>query len=161
MIKLNRPNVDAPIETTMTLAGVEFPITLIPLDQKYYLKRMSGFRKRKNAYNPVSKTMDLQTYFDDDDPEYQRVVEDILTEHIVNFKGISLDGTTELDGTIKENKVILINVRVQDFEVLEWEDDATKEKGKFKQPRDRYFSGLILDKLFELAKIRAEVSGKN
>ena len=161
MIKLNRPQTDVAIETMMTLAETEFPIELVPIDQKEYVRKMGQFRRRKNAYNPVTKTMDLQTYFDDDNPEYQKSVEDLLVDHIKNFKGVSLDGITELDGTLRENKLLLMNVRVEDYEVIEFEDKATKDKAEFKQKRDRYFSGLILDKLFELSKIRAETSTKN
>jgi hypothetical protein len=145
----------------MTLAGQEFEIELLPLDQRDFRKAMSPFSKRKNAYNPVTKTMDLQSYFDDDDPEYQKAIDDLMDKHIKNFWGISVDGETQLDGTVRENKLLLGSIRVEDKEVIEFEDQATKEKGVFKQKRERFFSALILDKLFDLAKVRAESASKN
>jgi hypothetical protein len=161
MIKLSKRQTEIPIEDTMRLADTEFPIELLPLDQKEFLKMMSPFRRRKNAFNPVTKQMDLQTYFDDDNPKYQQAIDDLMDKHIRNFKGISLDGETELDGTNRENKLLLCSVKVEDIEEIPMEDPETKEKAVIHQKRERFFSALILDKLFELAKVRAEVATKN
>jgi hypothetical protein len=161
MIKINKPDTSKAVDDVMTLNGTEFPITLLPLEQKDFFKKFNAFRRRKNAYNPVTKLMDLQTYFDDEDPKYISTVEDLLDAHVLNFHGISIDGETELDGTKRENKILLGSIRVEDNEDIPLEDPQTKEKVIITQKRERPFSALIFDKCMELAKVTAKAEIKN
>jgi hypothetical protein len=161
MIKITQPNALKPIETTMKIGETEFQIELLPLPRKNFWKAMSEFRKRKNAFNPVTKIMDLQTYFDEDNPKYQDAIDNMIDKHVINFKGISVDGETEIDGTLKENKLLLASLTIEDIEEIPVEDPETHEKAVITQKRERLFRTLIIDKLLDLAKTKVETEVKN
>lgn len=160
MIRLKQNDPDVPVDTTMTLAGEEFPITLLPLPLKDQAAPFNRFRKRKNVPNPISGKMELVEYFDDKDPDFQKAAEDLLDRHVKTFSGIAgPDG--ELDGSQRANKVLLGSVKVDDFEEIRVIDPETKEEAVIPRPRTRYFRALIFDKCNELAETIAEAETKN
>jgi hypothetical protein len=160
MITLKQNDPGVPIETTMTLAGEEFPITLLPLPLKDQAAAFNKFRKRKNVPNPMSGKMELVDYFDDKDPDFQKAAEDLLDKHVVTFSKIAgPDG--ELDGSQRASKILLGSVRVDDFENIRVIDPETKEEAVIPRPRTRYFRSMIFDKCNELAETIAEAERKN
>jgi hypothetical protein len=165
MIVLKKKDPGASVETTMTIAGTEFSITLLPLPLKDHMDAFAPFRKRKNVPNPISGRMEFMEYFDDKDDKYLKVAEDLLDKHVVNFKGVAIPGAdgqpVELDGTKRENKILLGSVKVEDFEEIRVIDPETKEEAVIPRPRMRYFRALIFDKCNELADTIAEAVEKN
>ncbi len=65
-----------------------------------------------------------------------------------------------LDGTVRENKLLLGSVKVEDVEDIEILDEAGG-KSYIKQKRIRFFRSLIFDKAMELAAVTAESEIKN
>jgi hypothetical protein len=161
MITLKKNDPGKPIETTMTLAGEGFPITLLPMLLRDQVVAFAQFRKRKNVPNPVSGKMEMMDYFDDKDEGYLKVADDLLEKHVIDFHGIGLNPGEELDGTLRENKLLLGSVKVEDVEEVKILDPDTKEVAIILRPRMRYFRNLIFDKCSELAETIAETETKN
>jgi len=161
MIRIGRREAGKVVSTAMELAGQEFEIDLIPYEEKKQSEVLAKFRKTKNLVNPVSKRLEVITYFDDKDNSYQDVANELLDQLVRDFRGIGgLDGKA-LDGTKKENKVLLGSVQVKDVELIEIEDPDTKEKAIVKKPRTRIFRDMIFEKASELASTIAEAEEKN
>jgi len=160
MINIKKHQPGTPIVTEMELAGTTFEIELVPQTDKENWEVFKPFRKRKNIYNPVTKNMETQTYLDDADPEFAKIADDRLDKVVRNFRGIAVDDV-ELDGTRRENKLLLGSVQVEDTEDIEIEDAATGERAVIKQKRVRSFRQLIFEKAAQLGKATAEAATKN
>jgi hypothetical protein len=149
------------VETTMELAGETFDITLLPLAIQDYAAAFAPFRRRRNVPNPVSGKMELVEYFDDTDQKAEKVAHELLDKVVIDFKGIAGPDGKELDGKVRENKILLGNVKVKDQEEVKVFEPETKEEAVILRPRTRYFRNLIFDKCQELAETIAEVAEKN
>jgi hypothetical protein len=161
MLILRSNDPEKPVETTMDLAGETFDITLLPLPLKDQIAVFAPFRKRRNVPNPVTGKMELVEYFDDKDDKADEIMNELLCKHLITFSGIAGADGRELDGSKKENKVLLGNVKVKDQEEIEVFEPETKERAVVLRPRIRHFRMLIFDKCNELADTIAEVSEKN
>ncbi len=160
MIKLKKHQTNTPVVTEMELAGCKFEIELTPIEPSEVVKLFTKFRKWRNVYNPISKQMEIQHYIDDTDPEYLSFTDNLLDKIVKNFKGISDENGNPLDGTVRENKLLLGSVKVEDVEDIEILDEAGG-KSYIKQKRIRFFRSLIFDKAMELAAVTAESEIKN
>jgi hypothetical protein len=161
MITLKKNDPDKPIWTTMNLAGQDFEIELLPLLERDRVSAFSEFMKRKGLVNPISNKMDFVEYMDYKDPRWAKISDDLLDKHVRNFKGIGGNNREELDGTIRENKILLGSVKVEDIEEIEIIDPESKEKAIVPKKRERYFYQLIFDKCTDLANTIAEAETKN
>jgi hypothetical protein len=160
MIKLRRNEPNKSIIAEMTLAGETFKIELIPFSEQEQIKLFKPFRKTKNVVNPLTKRMEIIPYLDNSNVDYMKMSEDLLDKIVVNFWGIGgADG--ELDGSVRENKILLGSVQVDDVEDITVVDQDTGEKAIIKQPRTRKFSALIFDKASKLAGTIVEVETGN
>jgi hypothetical protein len=160
MIKIKRPVVNKTITTEMTLAGETFEIDLLPITEDERLDVFKPFRKRRNVNNPITKQMEIVTYFDDNDPGFRKAADDLLCKVIANFRGIGDEKGLAIDGSLKENKLLLGSVKVQDIEEITVMDE-NNQTAVIKQPRQRYFRALILDKAVELSEAAVETEIKN
>ena len=168
MIKIKKPKTDKAITTDMTLAGETFEIDLMPLTEEERLNIFKTFRKRRNILNPISKQMEVISYFDDDDPKFQKAADDLLDKVIVDFRGLGEEENPDnptgklipLDGTLRENKLLIGSVKVKEIEEIPIVDE-NGQTANIKQPRERYFRTLILDKAVELSQATAEAETKN
>jgi len=160
MIKIKKPAIGKAITTEMTLAGETFEIDLMPLTEEERLNVFKIFRKRKNVVNPITKQMELVSYFDDNDLEFQKLADDLLCQVIVDFRGIGNGNGEPLDGTLRENKLLLGSLKVQDIEEISIVDESN-QTAVIRQPRERYFRTLIFDKAVELSQAIVEAETKN
>lgn len=161
MIKLKRRETGKPVITTMKLAGQPFEIEMLPLEEKERLKLLKPFLKSKYVHNPVSGKMDAVSYFDDADDKGEKVINDLLDSIVVNFSGVGDTDGKELDGSMRDNKILLGSVEVESIEEIVMEDPETKEKITINRPRKTLFRNLILDKAVELSKTMVEAEVKN
>ena len=161
MLILRSNDPEKPVETTMELLGERFDITLLPLPLKDQIAILAPFRKRRNVPNPVTGKMEMIEYFDDKDDKAEESMNELLCKHVITFSGIAGADGRELDGTKRENKILLGNVKVKDQEEIQVIDPETKERAIVLRPRVRNFRLLIFDKCNELADTIAEVSEKN
>lgn len=158
-IKLTRNESGKSIRTEMELAGGKFEIELLPCPEKEWWKQFLPFSKTKNIPNVLTKAMNMLEYFDTKDPGYEKLVEDLLDKHVINFWGIEVNGKL-LDGSLRENKLLLGDFKIEDDEIIEYTDGEGK-KGRFVQKRERYFRILIIEKIHDLARLKSEAETKN
>lgn len=162
-IKMGSRDLTVPVRTTMELGGIKFEIELLPFSEKEQFAIFREFRKMKKVLNPVSKTMELIPYLDFEDGNDKKLDEKMekeLDRIVRNFWGIGdLEGN-ERDGTLKENKLLLGSIKVEDFEEIPIEDD-TGGKAIIKQKRTRRFSALIFNEAARLAETIIETEIKN
>jgi hypothetical protein len=144
----------------MTLAGATFEIDLMPISERERSDAFKQFHKNKQLVNPLTKNMELVPFFDINDPEFRQVAEDLLDKVIVDFRGIGDNDFVPLDGKLRENKLLLGSIEVEEEEVVDLLD-ANGEKAAMKVPRTRFFRTLILDKAVSLSKAIAEADEKN
>lgn len=160
MIKIGKRDPKVAVRTTMALEGQEFDIELIPLPEEERLQIFSPYVKRKYIHNPVTKKMDEVSYFQDEEGEMKKKSDDLLDKHIVNFWGVGTkDGP--LDGSLRENKLLLASIEVDDIEEIPVEDPQTKEVVVIRKPIKTIFRAKILDKCVELSKTIVEAETKN
>lgn len=159
VIKKRDPNV--PVRTTMELAGQSFDIELLPLTAKDRLEIFKPFEKRKYIPNPVTQLMNEVSYFQDDKGEFKTKREDLIDKHVINFWGIGENENTPLDGSKRENKLLIASIVVDDVEDIRVEDPQTKEIVVIKNHTKRNFGEKILDKCVELSKAIVEAETKN
>jgi|WetSurMetagenome_2_1015567.scaffolds.fasta_scaffold00088_42 hypothetical protein len=160
MIRIKETVEGRAVTCEMELAGDTFEIDLMPISQEDRASVFKLLRKHKQLVNPVTKAMELVPYFDDQDPAIQKAFDDLLDRVIVNFRGIGDSDGNPLDGTIRANKILLGSIKVKDVEDIA----VTDESGAvttFKQPRERYFKSLIIDKAIEVGSAFAESDSKN
>lgn len=160
MITIKRRDLALAVKTTMELAGETFEIELLPLEEQERLKIFEPFMKRKYVNNPITKKMDEVSFFQDDNEELKKKADDLLDKHVINFYGIG-DKDGPLDGSIRENKLLLASLEVDDIEEIPFEDPQSKEIVVIKKPIKTLFRAKILDKCVELSKTIAEAEGKN
>lgn len=160
MIKIKKPKPDKVITTEMTLAEETFEIDLMPITEEERIEAFKPFRRRRSVENPRSKQMELVTFFDDDNPGFKRTAEDLLCKVVVNFRGIGDADGNSIDGTVRENKILLGSLKIKDIEDISVVDE-NGQAAFIKQPRERYFRALILDKAVELSQATAEAETKN
>jgi hypothetical protein len=161
MIQLKQRDPDIPVETTMTLIGQEFGITLRPLPRKERVTAFAEVSKRKGLMNPVTNKMDFVDYFDYKDPKVREILDNLLDKCVIDFEDIILNGAT-LDGKLRSSKIAVGSIKIEDVEEIKILDpDTGLTASIIPRPRTRYFSELILDKCEELAEISIEAETKN
>jgi len=160
MIKIKKPKLNKVVTTEMTLEGEIFEIDLMPLPEEERLKMFRPFLKRKNVQNPFSKQMEITTYMDYNDEAFANVADNLLDHVVINFRGIADEKGSPLDGSLRENKILLGSIKVNDIEEITLVDE-NGQSATMHQPRERFFRTLIIDKAVELAQAIAEVERKN
>lgn len=160
MIKLRKPSAEKVVTTTMKLAGEEFEIDLVPLTEEDRLNIFRKFRKKKSIHNPVTRAMEMLTYFDDDDAGFQKAADELLCKIIVDFRNIADVNGVPFDGKLEENKMLLGSVKVDYIEDITVVDESG-QTAIIKQPRERYLRASIIDKAVELSSTVAEAEAKN
>lgn len=160
MIKIKRKQLDVPVTVDMELSGVPFEIELLPLPQKEWIRILEPFRRRKSVLNPSTSKMEITNFTDEDSVKYMEVTDDLLDRLIRNFRGIAGENDKELDGTLKENKLLLGSIKIEDVEEIQIQDEAG-DKGVIRRPRTRMFRQLIFEKATELADTTVEAERKN
>jgi hypothetical protein len=159
MIRLIRPSSGSSV-TTMSLAGQEFDIELLHITEEDRVKVFRKFRKNRQVVNPVSKQVEILPFFDDNDPAFKSSADDLLDQVVLNFHGIGDETGKEYDGTLRENKLLLGSIEVEDVEDIPITDEAG-DKAVIHRPRIRPFRALIFDKAVALSKAVAEADKKN
>ena len=160
MIKIKRKQLDMPVTVDMELSGVSFEIELLPLPQKEWIRILEPFRKRKTVLNPSTNRMEIASFTDEDSEKYMEVTDALLDRLVRNFRGIAGENDQELDGTLKENKLLLGSVKIEDMEEIQIQDEAG-DKGVIRRPRTRMLRQLIFEKATELADTTVETERKN
>jgi hypothetical protein len=161
MIKIKSRKVLDAVECEMELGGDKFPIVLKPITEEYRAEKLMPFRKMKHIRNPVGGKMELVTYWDDLNPEYRKVADDLLNEIIVSFGGVDIEdekGNPITDE--RERKLVLGSIEVEDMETIPISDEAG-EKASIQVPRTRLFGQLIFGKAISLSKAHMEEETKN
>lgn len=161
MLKIKKAVMNQPVTTTISLLGQDLDVELLPLSEESYSNTFRPFRKRTSKYNPMTKQMDLQTYFDDENAEgLRKALDDTLVRVLVNFHGTIGEDGLPLDGTLNENKLLLGNILVDDIETIDIIDESG-QKAVLKVPKKRRFEWLIIEKAKELSNSAASVEIKN
>lgn len=162
MIKLKKRSAGVPVTVEMELAGEKFDMEIIPKPRSEQAEVLAEFKKTKTVPNPKTGRMEVVVYYDSDkatNDKYEKKANDLLDEIVSNFHGVG-NSEGELDGTKRDNKILLGSVLVEDVEEIQIEDESG-EKAVIKQPRKRMFRQLIFDKSTELADVIAEAETKN
>lgn len=161
MIRIFSHEPGTPVVVPMELAGQKFDMELIPDDGKELEDLLKTFRKRKNVHNPITKQMEIHTYYEEDDEKVKAAFEDRLDRLVKNFWGIGDRDGNPIDGTIRANKIRLANVRVEVSENVEIVDPISKDTGIVLVKTTKRFREIIFEKIIELASTTAEADLKN
>jgi len=160
MIKIQKAKPDEAVTVEMTLAGETFEIDLMPITDEERINAFKAFRKRKQLYNPLSKGMELVSYFDDEDPAFRKAADDLLDKIIVDFRGVGDAEGNPIDGKLLENKLLLGSISVEDVEEIPVVDESGATS-IIRQARKRLLRALIVDRAVALSQATAEVDEKN